>query len=102
MELPDDVLYIIRAYSKPVLYKHVLKLLGLEKWTTLKEKLLEPQVLPALKAYIHAKEMIDDPWSYATKAMCIRKCWRTLTYLLYGKEKAPYQMRDTAEETVWN
>jgi hypothetical protein len=102
MELPDDVLTIISAYSKPFLYTHVLKLLGLEKWTTLNEKLLEPYVLPALKAYINAKEMMDDPWIYETKAFCIRNCWRTLTYLLYGKEKAPYQLRTAPEVNVWN
>ena len=101
MELPDDVLTIISAYSKPFLYKHVLTLLGLEKWITLKEKLLRPGVLPALKAYINAKEMMDDPWSFATKALCIQKCWRMLTCVLYGAEKAPYQLRDTTEPTVF-
>jgi hypothetical protein len=67
--LPDDVLSIIREYSKPVLkhfreYNRILKLNHLDEWTTLKERLmlsdkerltdkerLADHILPLLLAY---------------------------------------------------
>jgi hypothetical protein len=58
MELPDDVLAIIRNYSKPAFrywkeYNHVLKTFGIKEHPQLKEKLrTNPQeVLPALLEY---------------------------------------------------
>jgi hypothetical protein len=61
MELPEDVLSIVRAYSKPVFehyrtYNHALNVLGKKQWTKLKEKLQkEPDVvLPALHYYLDA------------------------------------------------
>lgn len=61
MELPEDVLLIVRAYSKPVFehyhaYNHALNVLGKKQWTKLKEKLQEePEVvLPALHYYLVA------------------------------------------------
>ena len=61
MELPEDVLSIVRAYSKPIFeyyhtYNHALKVLGKKKWPKLKEKLQEePEVaIPALNYYIDA------------------------------------------------
>ena len=57
MELPDDVLTIVRAYAKPRFtyfqeYYGITKLLGRE-WPVLKEKLqTDPEpILPALLAY---------------------------------------------------
>jgi len=61
MELPDDVLSIVREYSRPVFkhyaeYNHALKVLGKKKWSKLKEKLhTESEViLPALHIYLEA------------------------------------------------
>ena len=61
MELPEDVLSIVRAYSKPLFehyhaYNHALKVLGKKQWPKLKEKLREePEVvLPALQYYMDA------------------------------------------------
>jgi hypothetical protein len=58
MELPEDVLAIVRAYSKPCFtyfreYNKTLTLLGKAAWPKLKEKLeTEPaSILPALLAY---------------------------------------------------
>lgn len=58
MELPEDVLSIIRAYAKPRFtyfreYNKTLNILGKAHWPRLKEKLeTEPEyVLPALIAY---------------------------------------------------
>ena len=62
MELPDDVLALIRAYSKPSFshfreYNNVLKLNHLDEWTTLKEKLKDnDHVLPLLLAYQKSSE----------------------------------------------
>ena len=62
MELPDDVLEIVRDYSRPVfkhyqLYNNAVKVLGIYGgWDTLKEKLeAETEgVIPALLAYQNA------------------------------------------------
>jgi len=61
MELPDDVLAIVRAYSKPIFehyhaYNYALKVLGKKQWPKLKEKLQEePEVvIPALNYYLDA------------------------------------------------
>jgi hypothetical protein len=61
MELPEDILAIVWAYSKPIFehyqaYNYALKVLGKKKWSKLKEKLQEePEVvLPALKYYVDA------------------------------------------------
>ena len=59
MELPEDVLSIVRAYSRPLFtyhkeYHHALKVLGKKQWLKLKEKLHEEPsvVLPALHTYL--------------------------------------------------
>ena len=58
MELPEDVLAIVRAYAKPRFtyfreYNKTLHILGKAEWPQLKEKLKsEPAtILPALLAY---------------------------------------------------
>jgi len=58
MELPEDVLVLIREYAKPRFtyfreYNNLLKLLRKKEWPSLKSKLQsEPEVvLPALLAY---------------------------------------------------
>ena len=58
MELPEDVLAIVRAYAKPCFtyfreYNKTLDILGKAAWPQLKEKLeSEPAtILPALLAY---------------------------------------------------
>jgi hypothetical protein len=68
--LPDDVLSIIRDYSKPVLkyfreYNSVLKVNYLEEWTTLKKKLTDngENILPLLLSYQSAA----DEWYLAMK-----------------------------------
>lgn len=61
MELPDDVLMIVRAYARPVFkhykeYNHALKVLGKKQWSKLKEKLQTESevILPALYIYLDA------------------------------------------------
>ena len=58
MELPEDVLAIVRAYSKPLFpyfkeYNRAMRVLGMKNWKALKEKLhSEPEhILPALLVY---------------------------------------------------
>jgi hypothetical protein len=58
MELPEDVLAIVRAYSKPLFpyfkeYNRAMRVLGMKNWKALKEKLhSEPEhILPALFVY---------------------------------------------------
>lgn len=61
MELPDDVLALVRAYSMPVFkhfreYNRALKVLGKEEWQGLKDKLMTDgdAVVPTLSLYLDA------------------------------------------------
>ena len=63
MELPEDVVRLIREYSRPVFkylkeYNRAMKVLGMKNWAKLKEKLhTEPErVLPVLLIYQDAFE----------------------------------------------
>ena len=58
MELPDDVLRLVREYARPQFqyfkeYNHALRIVGKKSWKGLKDKLhTNPeQVLPALLVY---------------------------------------------------
>jgi len=62
MELPDDVLRLIREYSRPRFkyfreYKHMLRLCGFEEWTALRHALqMKPEkVLPSICAHEKAQ-----------------------------------------------
>ena len=66
MELPEDVLAIVREYSRPRFkyfreYKRAVQVLGKDKWHPLKDKLqshgekIIPILLPYLEAYIETK-----------------------------------------------
>ncbi len=68
MELPEDVLRLVREYAKPLFrfvkeYNHAMRVLGKKGWPVLKDKLhTDPeQVLPALlvyqDAYLHKMEV---------------------------------------------
>lgn len=61
MELPEDVLMIVRAFAKPCFkyfreYNQAVQVLGKNKWTPLKEKLLTDgeKIVPILLAYMDA------------------------------------------------
>jgi hypothetical protein len=65
MELPDDVLRLIRDYAKPCFkyfreYNHMLRLCGVQEWSALRKALqLTPEkVLP----YIHTHEKAQTAW----------------------------------------
>jgi len=71
MELPEDVLTIVRAYSKPLFpyfkeYNHAMRVLGMKNWKALKVKLYsEPEhILPALFVYqetfIHKRKVYGE------------------------------------------
>jgi hypothetical protein len=62
MELPDDVLSIIRAYSRPRFkyfreYKNMLRLCGFQEWTALRDALqVKPEkVLSCIRAHEKAQ-----------------------------------------------
>jgi hypothetical protein len=61
MELPEDVLALVREFSRPRFkyfkeYNHALKVMGRNSWGILKEKLYTDAeyVLPALHLYLEA------------------------------------------------
>jgi hypothetical protein len=83
MELPDDVLQLVRAYSKPWFtnykeYNLALQLLGVDTLPILKEMLIvQPnQIIPILlvyekahKQYVIARDeyKLYDPWAIGSK-----------------------------------
>jgi hypothetical protein len=71
MELPDDVLQLVRAYAKPwfkyhKIYKRTLKILGLESCRELRRCLqynpdiLLPTLVQLEKAYVEYLVALDD------------------------------------------
>jgi hypothetical protein len=73
MELPEDVLGLVREFSKPVfkhfrIYNHALKVVGRSEWIELKEMLqkderIVPEILAYLDAYVSkqdAQQQLDD------------------------------------------
>ncbi len=71
MELPEDVLAIVRAYSKPVFpyfkeYRLAMRVLGMKNWKALKEKIhTNPvSILPVLgvylDAFVHKKKVYEE------------------------------------------
>jgi hypothetical protein len=88
MELPDDVLGLIRAYSKPAFkhfreYNHALKVLEKEEWKGLKAKLRTDgdAVVPTLFLYL-------DAWTQLQKAQIIH--WDYYRFHLMG-----HRLQDT-------
>ena len=60
-ELPDDVIDIIREYSKPSFihfreYNEAIHTFRIKKWTNLKEKIGNPEIREALKTCMDAIE----------------------------------------------
>jgi hypothetical protein len=68
MELPIELVRIVNDYSKPVLkhfkkYNEVLREKEIVEWPELKQKLLEPNVEPVLKAmdeYLKASALYNN------------------------------------------
>ena len=68
MELPIELVRIVNDYSKPVLkhfkkYNEVLREKEIVEWPKLKQKLLEPNVEPVLKAmdeYLKASALYNN------------------------------------------
>jgi hypothetical protein len=62
MELPPELVGIIRAFSKPLFsyakeYKEVLAIENVYQWPELKEKLYKNELLPLVKTYLeYAKQ----------------------------------------------
>ena len=122
MELPAEVLAIIREYAKPVFpyyreYKQALERYYLDEWTTLRKK-LNDDILVLLLAHQKASEewhqaMKEQMWESVyvpqhrnrrqerdrrflvtqSKKYVMQKRFRALTLALYGEEKEPYQLR---------
>jgi len=94
MELPEDVLTLVREYAKPVFrfvkeYNHVLKVLGKKKWTILKEGLrTDPdKVLPFLHNYVDAAQDLERKGNEELAFWSLVRC-------LYGDGKAYWDARE--------
>lgn len=118
MQLPEDVLTIIRAYSKPSFvyfreYNHILKLHNLQEWTTLKELLfgsLKEEMIYHLRIYIKALEewysAMKTPsteWNDETmKKMCtVSDVFSGLTLLMYGEVRDHNELIDKFHKNRW-
>ena len=89
MELPDDVLQIIREYSCPCFkyfreYKSMLRLCGFKQWHALRQALqVNPErVLPSLRAH----EKAQTSWIHAYHEIVERG--RKFCQEYYGKQDA--------------
>jgi hypothetical protein len=130
MEFPPEILAIIREYSKPAFkyyreYNRALKLIHLENWLTLRERLNE-EILPVLIAYLDAREawynaMNDEYTSHTigfnsmvifrrrqqlyemsqSKKCTTKRKFNILTRLLYGEEKECYHLRHKTIPNTW-
>ena len=77
MEFPEDVLTIIRAYTKPLLrfsgeFRLILIELGLRDWPEVRAKLCSPiaeQVIVALRAYKNVYLEAAYLWNYMNRPM---------------------------------
>jgi hypothetical protein len=110
MELPDDVLQLVREYSRPVFryvreYNQFMRLFGKKNWSVLKEKLhTDPEhVLPAIYDYqdalIRKKEIhhtLDNSQSDSEKEILLYRVfysnqleedlfWQLIRLLYEGK-----------------
>ena len=64
MELPPELVGIIREFSKPVFtyvkeYKKVLEIENVYQWPELKEKLYKKDILPVVKNYLECAKQKD-------------------------------------------
>lgn len=89
MELPDDVLVLIRAYSRPRFkyfqeYKSMLKLCAFQEWTALRHALqTNPEkVLPAIRVH----EKAQTVWLQAYHEVLDRE--EKIRRGYYGKQDA--------------
>lgn len=116
MELPEDVLTIVRAYAKPQFtyfqeYNGIAKLLGRE-WPALKEKLrTDPEpILPAVLAYQFAlSSKIQFNQERVSRAIQFNQdidARRTLNWPQHWQEERSYYklsvyLRKDAEDRFW-
>ena len=107
MELPDDVLAIIRAYAKPRFtyfreYRTLMKLMGKKEWYALKYKLQsDPEhILPALLSYQSAfirKRDLYQEMEVVSKTLVWKENWHEQNrYYNMG-----FYRRREVEDTFW-
>jgi len=89
MEFPDDVLRLIREYSRPCFkyfreYKSMLRLCAFQEWTALRQALqVNPErVLPSLRAH----EKAQTVWLHAYHEVLDRE--EKIRRGYYGKQHA--------------
>jgi len=78
MELPEDVLFLVRQFAKPLLrypkeYRNAMRALGIHEWPLVKERLSTPcaeRVLETLQHYVvafserkKAHQLYEDYWN---------------------------------------
>ena len=113
MELPDDVLGLVRAYAKPWFkyfkeYNYAMRVLGVKQWVVLKEKMhTNPEtVLPALYVYldvfVHKKAVYQERDQRNDLRNDQRNDQRNLSDrdLLYMHNRMFYAKR-TEEDVFW-
>jgi hypothetical protein len=108
MELPDDVLGLVREFSKPCRYWHeykeVLVELTLYRWPELKKKLSETigpvkLFLEKKRAFHYAKVKYpnDDRWTLSQEK---QKAYKDLLFAVYG-EQPDFRWSWPYEITAW-
>jgi len=107
MELPDDVLVIIRAYAKPCFtyfheYRTLMKLMGKKEWYALKYKLQHypEQILPALLSYHSALTRKMELYQ-EMEVLCTTLAWKESWYEKNRYYNLGFYRRREVEDTFW-
>jgi hypothetical protein len=105
MELPDDVLGLIREYAKPRFkyfkeYNTSMRVLGMKNWVVLKENMhTNPEtVLPALGIYLDA--FVNKKTLYQEREELKKKSCISDQDLMYMHHRMFYAKR-TEEDVFW-
>jgi len=106
MELPEDVLAIVRDYSKPMFkyfkeYRLAMRVLGMKNWKALKEKIhTNPVViLPALGVYLDA--FVHKKKVYQERDLILQKQRLPEDYEVIEIHNRFFYAKRTEEDVFW-
>lgn len=109
MELPDDVLGLVRAYAKPRFkyfkeYNYAMRMLGVKQWVVLKENMYTnpEKVLPALgiylDAFVHKKNVYQEREDLKNE---VHLSDRDRDYAVMHMHNRVFYAKRTEEDVFW-
>lgn len=109
MELPDDVLGLIREFAKPLPYakeyKYALSMLGKKKWPVLRDKLISDfrGVYSVLMLYLQAvvnTRRVKQLQAEIDPTLSLKKRWKVQKRLIRQKDLFMSMEEDAFKELV--